>query len=341
MTSGDPELKEKLLRSLQKDLAAAKQAVGDRSRQRLLLLERKREIVAVQQPWIDKHLHLLKDYCRDAPVPDGYVPANLRLVICQEQWHHDLWRLIKLTHWSMPPNEYVGRRLRILVFDGPYVFGLIGMASCIWGLTARDKWVGWDLQTKTKNLSLMADAYVLGAIPPFNGKYRGSKLLAYLVASNEIRELWESKYQSPLAGVVTTTLFGHSAVLNRVRHKDKKLWVKVGNTRGLGTMHFSFETDRLAKQLLDTNSIGVPSRLTSGPNWKLRFMRTAIEKLGLRAEDYLMHGYKRGIYVLQYAANSKEFLRGEDGELQRYDFPLNALMDSWELYAYRNRLTYE
>lgn len=324
------DLKDKLHQHLHHDLQAAKYAAGDKTKQRTLLLERKSEIVRTQQPWIDKHLGLLDDYCRP-DLPQHYTPSSLRFVPCQEQWHHDLWRLIKLTHWSMPPNEYVGRRLRILVFDGDYLFGLIGLASCIWGLTARDKWVGWDVHQKTKRINFVADAYVLGAIPPYNGDYRGSKLLAYLTASNEIRELWQTKYQSSPAAVVTTTLFGHSAVLNRVRHAGQKLWQKVGNTRGLGTMHFSADTIRLAKELLQSTEIGVPSRLTSGPNWKLRLMRTAIEATGMRAEDYLFHGYKRGIYTMEYASNSREFLRGETDSLQLRQFTMDSLIESWDV----------
>jgi len=308
--------------------------MGDKEKQRQLLLTRKAEIVATQQVWIDNHSYLLHDCCRTS-LPKNYIPQSLRLVPCHEQWQHDLWRIVKLTHWSMPPNEYVGRRYRILVFDGDYLVGLVGLASCIWGLTARDKWIGWDVTQKTERINYVVDAYVLGAIPPYNGSYRGSKLLAYLTASDEMREIWRNRYGLSPAAVVTTTLFGHSAVLNRVKHKDLKLWHNLGYTRGLGTMHFSLETIGLAKELLGRADIEVADRLNSGPNWKLRLMRTAIETVGFRAEEYLLHGYKRGIYLMEYAENTKEFLVGESSRLKLRHYKMTDLLESWQKHALR------
>jgi len=323
------EVKDELRYYIQQDLGQARLAVGSKERQRDLLLERKAEIVASQQKWIDSHHYMLARYSRPS-LPERYVPSDLRLVVCREQWQHDLWRLVKLTHWSMPPNEYVGRRKRILVFDGDYLFGLIGLASCIWGLTARDRWIGWDVRQKMPKLDYVVDAYVLGAVPPYNGSYRGSKMLAYVLASKEVRELWQAEYHIVPAIIVTTTLFGHSAVLNRIRHEGVKLWRHVGHTRGLGTMHFSLRTVKLAKEMLSSQGIIVPDRISAAPNWKLRLMRTAIEYVGLRAEDCLTHGYRRGVYLMQYAPNAREFLIGRDSNLELYDYSMCELLGSWE-----------
>ncbi len=325
------KLKEDFRRSLKHDLLEAKRANGDKDKQRAFLLQRKEAIVAPQQEWINAHAHLIKEYCR-TDLPKYYVPKNLRLVVCREQWQNDLWRLVKLTQWSMPPNEYVGRRKRILVFDGDCLLGLIGLASCIWGLKARDSWIGWDVVQKTKQLNYIVDAYILGAIPPYNGKYRGSKLLAYLAASDEIRNLWKSEYGISPAAIVTTTLFGHSAVLNRVRHQDRKIWRNLGYTRGLGTMHFSLKTMELARELLHRKKINVPDRISAAPNWKLRFMRTAIEAAELKANDYLKHGYKRGVYMMEFAGNSQDFLLGNTKRMRYYHYAMHDLVESWQRY---------
>lgn len=325
------KLIEKLRRSLRKDLRETRLANGDRTKQRELLLRRKAEIVATQQEWVNSHSNLLEEYCRKE-LPKNYVPQNIRLVICKEQWQNDLWRIIKLTHWSMPPNEYLGRRKRILVFDGDYLLGLIGLASCVWGLKARDSWIGWNVAQKTKKINYVLDAYILGAIPPYNDKYRGSKLLAYIVASNEIRNLWKKEYGLAPAAIVTTTLFGHSAVLNRIRHEDRKLWMQLGYTRGLGTMHFSMQTIKLAKELLDKKKINVLGSMKDAPNWKIRLMRIAIEAAGLRANDFLTHGYKRGIYIMESATNSQNFLLGNSKQMRYHHYDINCLTESWKRY---------
>lgn len=327
-------LKLLLTKYVESDLRAAKRAAGDKEKQRTLLLKRKSEIVKTQQVWVDNHCCMLGDYCR-TDLPKNYIPSSLKFVLCNEQWQHDLWRIVKLTHWSMPPNEYVGRRKRILVFDGDYLVGLIGLASCIWGLTARDRWIGWDVHQKTERINYVVDAYVMGAIPPYNGEYRGSKLLAYLTASDEMRVIWRNEYGISPAAIVTTTLFGHSAVLNRLKHADTKLWHSVGYTRGLGTMHFSLKTFELAKELLARNDTYVPDRLNTGPNWKLRLMRTALESIGLQAEKYLSHGYKRGVYLMEYAENTRNFLVGRDGRLKLKHLEMADLMKSWEEHSSR------
>ena len=323
------KLKREFRDNAQKDLRSARRAAGNREKQRSLLLRRKAEIIKTQQDWVDNHLNLLNQFCRPS-LPPNYVPNSLRFVPCQEQWQHDLWRIIKLTHWSMPPNEYVGRRLRILVFDGDYLVGLVGLASCIWGLMPRDKWIGWDVDTKRERIDYVIDAYVLGAIPPYNGIYRGSKLLAYLTASDELREIWRRRYGFSPAAVVTTTLFGHSAVLNRVKHDDAILWHNLGYTRGLGTMHFSLDTTTLAKHLIEREGIDVPDRIHDGPSWKLRLMRIAIELVGLNAETYLTHGYRRGIYLMEYAENTKDFLSGKQHRIKLKHYKMESLMESWK-----------
>jgi len=319
---------------LQRDLRAAQRASGDKEKQRALLLRRKAELLKPQQTWIDGHKELLSQFCRQ-DLPSRYVPESLRFVVCVDQWQHDLWRLVKLSEWSMPPNEYIGRRKRILVFDGDYLLGIIGVASCVWGLRARDEWIGWDVTQKTKRIDYVVDTYVLGAIPPYNGKYRGTKLLAFAVASEEFCRIWQSAYGYSPALIVNTTLFGHSAVMNRLKYDGNKVWEHLGYTRGLGTMHFRAETFQAARTLLESQGIEVPDRLSEAPNWKLRLMRTAIESTGLRAEDYLQHGYRRGIYAHQCATNTREFLRGEAKRLNLIHIPLQELIEGWRRIAFK------
>jgi hypothetical protein len=326
------KLKSAFIDHVKADFLEAKQASGSKEAQRQLLLKRKSEILLRQNKWIEAKQPLLSEFSSNK-LPKEYTPKKLRLVVCEQQWQHDLWRIIKLHHWSMPPNEYVGRRKRILVFDDKKVVGLIGLASCIWGLASRDSWIGWDVHKKRERINYVVDAYVLGAIPPYNGDTRGSKLLAYLASSKEISNIWRDSYGHSPAVIVTTTLFGHSAVLNRVKHEEEVLWRHLGYTRGLGTMHFSLQTIDYAKELLAKAENIVPDRITSGPNWKLRLMRTAIEYVGLRAEDYLVHGYKRGIYVTKIARNAQEFLSGEEARMKLANRNIHDLVHSWEVHG--------
>jgi hypothetical protein len=300
--------------------------------QRELLLRRKAECLVTQARWLQSKQPLLKQYRRNPDAPD-VSDVDVRLVVCEKQQEHDLWRAVKLQFWSMPPNEYVGRRKRILVFDHDHLLGIIGVASCIWGLSARDQWIGWNRQHKESGkINYVLDVYVLGAIPPYNARFRGSKLIAMILASEDFRRMWSSRYggQEPVI-LMTTSLFGHSAVLNRTRFEGRKLWQRIGYTQGQGTMHFSKETYDTARELLDTMEIEVSNRFGDGPNWKLRLMKTALKVAGLDVEKSLSHGYQRGIYALELARNAREFLRDETDKPQFYNHSLGDLLEAWRM----------
>ena len=83
------------------------------------------------------------------------------------------------------------RRLRFLVYDNSTgkLMGLFGLGDPVFSLSARDQWIGWTKEDRRKRLVHVMDAFVLGAVPPYNQLLVG-KLIAMLVASNEVREAY-------------------------------------------------------------------------------------------------------------------------------------------------------
>lgn len=61
------------------------------------------------------------------------------------------------------------------------------------------------------------DAYVIGALPPYN-YLLGGKLISYILASDEVREVFSRKYgktkYDQLAAIFTTSLYGKSSQYN-------------------------------------------------------------------------------------------------------------------------------
>ena len=155
-------------------------------------------------------------------------------------------------HWSVPVSSGYGRRVRFLVVDdyNGKLIGLFGLGDPVFTLTARDAWVGWDFATRRKRLRHVMDAFVLGAVPPYSFLLCG-KLVAMLVASNEVRERFAEKYagtQSLIAGqrfdgrlalITTTSALGRSSIYNRIRYQDRTVFNRVGYTQGSGDFHFS------------------------------------------------------------------------------------------------------
>ena len=72
--------------------------------------------------------------------------------------------------WSVPVSNGFGRRLRYLVWDesNGKLMGLIAIGDPVFNLAARDKLIGWTSKDRNSRLVNIMDAYVLGAIPPYN-----------------------------------------------------------------------------------------------------------------------------------------------------------------------------
>lgn len=311
------------------DVRLAQLAVSDRDAQRQFLLRRKKEYMqGNRERWLGRNEALLQRYLREQAPPDP-AQMELRLQVCESQQEHDLWRAAKLKFWSMPPNEYVGRRKRILVFDRNKLLGIAAVASCLWGLGDRDEWIGWSVDNKYNRINHVLDAYVLGAIPPYNGDFRGSKLVAMLLASTWLYSYWKNHYGDAPVVMFTSTLFGYSAVLHHTQLRERRLWIHVGKTKGMGTMHLSRQTMQAAKGLLSACGVEVENRFGDGPNWKLRLMRTALEAAGLEPSDRMSHGFHRWIYGVELGQNGRPFLREDTDDFKPYGDTLDDMFEGW------------
>ena len=99
-------------------------------------------------------------------------------------WQSDLFRLAGL-YWRIPISEGYGRRLRFLVWDdhNGKLIGLLALGDAVFNLRERDQLIGWDHERRAEALVNLMDAYVLGALPPYNailgGKLAGLSCIAH------------------------------------------------------------------------------------------------------------------------------------------------------------------
>ncbi len=313
---------------------------------------KRQEAIAKKRVWIDKHIELARNNLADG---DEVWQSEINPIIevCQTQSQFDIFRIFRY-YWSSPYSEYVGRRLKLLIRDSALpnkpIIGIAALGSSIVHMPDRDKWIGWDTPTRTTNLIYTMDAYVLGALPPYN-HLLGGKLISYLIASNEVREIYQRKYKdavtniakrtaNDIACIFTTSLYGKSSQYNRVRFNDKALYNHVGETKGYGTLHLTDETFEAMRDLLEYKGISVSNRFGDGPIWKMRVIRATADILGFDADFLLKHSFQRAIYVTPLAANYKEFLQGKSQKLDYFDYPLNSLAEYWHkrwLINRRNR----
>ena len=296
---------------------------------------KRKEILNKKRMWINSHIDLAK-----VNLANGYdvLESKIQPVIevCKKQKQHDLFRIYRY-YWSSPYSEYVGRRIKLIVRDAALpnkpVIGIAALGSPIIHIPQRDTWIGWDKKTRTENLNYMMDAYVIGALPPYN-YLLGGKLISYILASKEVRAIFSEKYSyskyNKLAGIFTTSLYGKSSQYNRVRIKDRLLYLPIGETKGYGTLHLTNETFNAMNDYLKEQGIIVSNQFGDGPIWSMRVIRNAGKLLGFNADVLLRHSFKRKIYFIPLAKNTTEYLNGEAKRLTYYNNSLNTLVMYWK-----------
>ena len=242
-------------------------------------------------------------------------------------WQADLFRLASLT-WSVPVSNGFGRRLRYLVWDrsNDKLIGLFAIGDPVFNLSVRDRLVGWDAGARSKRLVNVMDAYVLGAVPPYNQLLAG-KMVACLIRSREVYDEFQRVYgqtiglisglrkQARLLAVTTSSSMGRSSVYNRLTLDGVKYFRSIGYTRGWGHFHIP---DHLFTELRGyLRQQGHPyadlHRYGDGPNWRLRTTRAALAALGIDG-NLLRHGVRREVFLSCLCEDALEMLRTGAGE---------------------------
>lgn len=303
---------------------------------------KRQELIEKNSTWIKKNNKLATLNLADgAMVWESRIEPVIE--ICETQEQHNIFRIFRY-YWSSPYSDYVGRRIKLLIRDNALptkpLIGIAALGSSIVHIPDRDKWIGWDKKTRTKNLIYTMDAYVLGALPPYN-ILLGGKLISYIMASNEVRNIYERKYKGKitniskrkanrLACIFTTSLYGKSSQYNRIKYDGNLLYLPIGQTKGYGTLHLTNETFDAMRALLTSHKVSVTNRFGDGPIWRMRVMRTAAEILGFDSDFLLKHSFQRKIYAVPLAHNFRKFLNDEHSRLRYYDYPMEALVNYWK-----------
>lgn len=239
-------------------------------------------------------------------------------------WQSDLFRLSTLL-WSVPVSRGFGRRMRFLVWDksSDKLIGIIALGDPVFNLKARDNWIGWNVRDREERLCYVMDAYVLGAVPPYSNLI-GGKLVASLVASRELNNVFRRKYSKQigliskkaknpkLVLITTTSALGRSSIYNRLKINGNLLYNRIGVTQGWGHFHIPENLFQDLKKLLESEGHAYPQgyKYGDGPNWRLRVVRAAFSRLGL-SQNILNHGIRREVYAVPLASNTDRCLRGE------------------------------
>ena len=283
--------------------------------------QRKERLKANREFVASRTMKLFKHFASGADINPARISPVLEKIFART-WQGDLFRLATLT-WSVPVSNGFGRRLRYLVWDeqNEKLIGLIAIGDPVFNLSVRDNLIGWDVDDRSARLVNVMDAYVLGALPPYNALL-GGKLVASLIRSRQIYDDFAQTYggtrgiiskkekKAKLLAVTTSSSMGRSSVYNRLKLDGIKYFNPIGYTGGWGHFHIS---DRLFAELRSyLRDIGHPyadlHRFGQGPNWRLRTTRAGLDALGFRG-DMLRHGIQREVFMCALASNAIKLLR--------------------------------
>ena len=233
-----------------------------------------------------------------------------------------MFRLASLT-WSVPVSNGFGRRMRYLVWDqqNEKLIGLIAIGDPVFNLAVRDNLIGWDVHDRSARLVNIMDAYVLGAVPPYNSLL-GGKLVACLLRSRELYDDFAKIYggttgiisqqekKARLLAVTTSSSMGRSSVYNRLKLDGIEYLRPIGYTGGWGHFHIP---DKLFSELRaylrdEGHEYADLHRFGQGPNWRLRTTRAALDALGFK-DGMLRHGIKRQVFMCLLAENATDLLK--------------------------------
>lgn len=278
--------------------------------------------------------HLLSDFLPKA-LPyfaDGQEidPERIRFSLIKvdaDTFEANLFRTASLT-WSVPVSNGYGRRLRYLVWDTGHdrLAGIFALGDPVFNLAVRDNLIGWTADDRSSRLVNLLDAYVLGAVPPYNMLLCG-KAIACLVRSQDVYNDFKKIYGSTtgiisgedkharLLAVTTSSSMGRSSLYNRLKLDNVSYFQSIGYTVGWGHFHI---TDELFAQMreylrLSEHRYADHHQFGQGPNWRLRTIRAALGQLGIN-ESVLKHGIQREVFFCALAKNANKILATGKGK---------------------------
>ncbi len=233
----------------------------------------------------------------------------------------------------VPVSNGFGRRLRYLVWDrgNDKLMGIVAIGDPVFNLKARDDLFTWGVDDRAERLVNVLDAYVLGAIPPYN-MILGGKLVSCLIRSREVRDDFKKRYgqsrgiisgkkkNAQLVVVTTSSSLGRSSVYNRLKLGGQSYFRSIGFTQGWGHFHvpdplFAELRDYLRKRKHKYVDGPVMAKVQTGVYAQFALRSTT---LNLK-QTYCVTALVERVFVCELALNAGNILRGKAkrGELPR------------------------
>jgi hypothetical protein len=167
------------------------------------------------------------------PTPEA-VPAQvgeirgLELVLVENEEQMRIWNTLLLDEHPRGAGPLVGRQLRYLIGSEHGWLGGLGFAAAALHLEARDRWIGWDLETRRAQLDRVVGMSRFLVRPSVRCRNLASRILG--LTMGRIGEDFEARYGYQ-PWVVET--FVDTREFSGTCYQAAN-WIRVGSTQGRG-----------------------------------------------------------------------------------------------------------
>jgi len=245
---------------------------------------------------------------------------------------NELWSIFRTTISSFHFSSGPGRKMRFFIgfrIKGKFrLLGITSFASDSQRLSVRDEHIGWDEGSRAKNREHIVNMNTCVASQPFGYNRLGMKFLCCLVP--RMVEKWEQKYNTKILAVMTTSLHGQSSA-----YQGMKWWKSIGITSGSQTIKpLLTEWGKWSSWLRDnfSDEIDILSNQSSPLQAKLKFLYRCLDI----DDREFQHGHKRGVFVMGFYENWREFLRNEINKNRLK--PIKVDWEEWWMKKARSRV---
>ena len=238
-------------------------------------------------------------------------------LIDNESVYKEAWLLLRVFGHTMAFDVNPGRFIKFLVVDKmtKKYLGVVSVASDVTSITVRDKYIGWTKDNKFKEHKLNHSAIgsCIMALQPLGYNFLGGKLIASLLTTDTIRNVWKEKYDESLVGMTTTSLYGSESMYNNI-----PWWRKMGSSNGTIMLK---PDDDIYQEWLDwirEEKYEVYKKLTRNEDGtvatspKQNILKYIFKQTHANIKEAdLTHGFKRGVYYSLFYENGCKFFKNE------------------------------
>ena len=244
---------------------------------------------------------------------------NPKLVYVESKQQNEDWTILRIFGHTMTFDQTPGRFVKFLVTDGdidnPRYIGCISVSSDVIAITDRDNYLGWTTSDKMekKRLAYSAIGSCIMSTQPIGYNFLGGKLIAAMITTSTVRDLWKQLYGQTLVGMTTTSLYGSYSMYNSL-----KWWHKCGSSAGKISIKPDEDIYKVWHEWVKDNCTEKYDKAmtqregVSGPvtGAKSRVLSMIFSKCDIKQSHY-QHGYERGVYYSCFYENTKDYLQSK------------------------------